>query len=360
MLRRLLLVGLLPLGLRAQDDDPKARVDALLKEWNTRWYAFARQERKIGFGQFVTREKDGLVEFEDAYRGVLGGPERLMRVTMRCTRDDRLTPRFVKVESRELSYELELKDGRGSATIAGKKRDLELPADTVTLHSVARLVCVLPRRAGFERRVKFLDLETLELSDAKIFCEGEQNVPGKVRYVAVRYRLTTPEPVELWVDQGILLAAEMEHVGGAIHQATAAVASEGYDPQVLVCQTNLATLVRRQHEFAAKFGGADRQFPAATGRKFWLALAETDPPLVGKDDLWQFICPRTQTRPAAGLCSYRGPKTDVNSLGPNAIVGCDDPMNHPDGIHLVTLGGEVRWAKRDSEEYNRVLKLLID
>ncbi|MBI2932409.1 MAG: hypothetical protein HYY16_12225 [Planctomycetes bacterium] len=335
-------------------DEIQERVNRLGETWGTRWYAFVSGEHKIGFGRFTTRAGDDAVEIDDEYRLIFRAPERRVHLKMRCSRDEHLTPLSIQVDSPQGSYELTFKDGRACATIAGKARAVEAPRETVTMHSAARLACVLPREAGTERTLKYLNLETLQVGDTRLLCKGEQEMAGASgRFTGVLYRLANATPVDLWVSNGVLAGLETPPLAGAVLQPDGRTAADGYNPAWLTCAVNLETLVRLQHEVAR----SQKRFNDATGRRFWLALTQTKPPLVPKEQESLLVCPSSGVTPALDACTYRGPKVDVNRLGREAIVGCDDPLNHPDGIHVVTLGGQVRWVKINAPDYQRFLDI---
>ncbi len=346
----------------APQDEAQQRADRLHDVWvGERWFGFIAQNRRVGYGVFETKSADGEIVLEDKYVLVAGAPEREMTVTTRCSKDGRLTPRRIEVKSRELEYTLAVQDGRASAKIDGREKEVEITPDTVTLHTLARLVCVLPRTAGFERKLKFLDLETLEVSDTRIACEGEMEMPGsKVKFVGVKYVVANRTPIELWTDKGMLCGMEGRGFGAAVLFETRAAASAGYNPDVLVCEANLRTLALLQRAWAAKFGGPDKSWCSETGKKFWLALAAGGTPIIPGKELRVLICPATGTKPAPGICSYRGPKTDVNFLGENAVIGCCESLNHADGMHVVTKAGVVRWVKSSTKEYRQLLEITRD
>lgn len=100
------------------------------------------------------------------------------------------------------------------------------------------------------------------------------------------------------------------------------------------CARNLQELWKLQGMWSQLFGGRRKLLPRTTGREFWLALARSEPPLLElQTEPDETIC--CTADPGADLRTYRGPKQDVNTLDPEAIVGCCPAGKHKDGSIVV-------------------------
>jgi hypothetical protein len=133
-----------------------------------------------------------------------------------------------------------------------------------------------------------------------------------------------------------------------------AAAAAGDNRELAECEMNLKLLAAAQREWTEKLGGPERLPNPAPGRKFWTSLAEAG--LIPPDRL---VCPATGMKPGPGVSTYRGPR-DPTRLGDEAAIGCDDPINHPDGVHVVRWNGEVEWVKRASREYPQLMELFAE
>lgn len=131
-------------------------------------------------------------------------------------------------------------------------------------------------------------------------------------------------------------------------------------PRPASCSNNLAQLWKMQQVYASQFGGKRKVMPLETGDAFWLKLAQTQPPLVDDSLRELFVCPLSGNEAKPGFTSYRGPRSNVNALKDDDVVGCCEPGSHPDkSINVLLKNGTVQSAGPKDELYHRALKATL-
>lgn len=127
-------------------------------------------------------------------------------------------------------------------------------------------------------------------------------------------------------------------------------------PRPASCANNLAQLWKMQQVYTTQFGGKRKMMPQGTGEAFWLKLAATQPPIIDGTLLEIFVCPLSGNEAKAGFTSYRGPRSNVNSLKEDDVVGCCEPGSHQDKtINVLLKNGTVQSAGPKDELYRRAM-----
>jgi hypothetical protein len=142
--------------------DLKLNTDSL-KSWGTRKYDYLRRRgdepaTKLGEITLKTSLDDKAVTFEDLMTLDVRGktirweskavsekksPLRTISIDSKGEGDDEMKTFALRVEGEKAKVEMAAQDGQPAA-----KREIDLPADTVTFMGLMRLVTLLPRDAG--------------------------------------------------------------------------------------------------------------------------------------------------------------------------------------------------------------------
>lgn len=131
-------------------------------------------------------------------------------------------------------------------------------------------------------------------------------------------------------------------------------------PRGAPCSNNLEQLWKMQQVYATQFGGKRKLMPQETGEAFWLKLAATQPPIIDGTLLEILVCPLSGREVKPGFTSYRGPRSSVNSLKDDDVVGCCEPGSHPDGtINVLLKNGTVQSAGPKDDLHARALKATL-
>ena len=123
------------------------------------------------------------------------------------------------------------------------------------------------------------------------------------------------------------------------------------------CINNLSQLWKMQGVYQAKLGGPMKLMPKDTGKAFWLALSDTDPALVPESAQDIYVCPKSGETPGKDVCTYRGPKSDVNTLGEGTVVGVCDDGGHPGEVLILYKGGRLEVEPRGGKTHRMALDL---
>ncbi len=114
--------------------------------------------------------------------------------------------------------------------------------------------------------------------------------------------------------------------------------------RMTACAGNLSQLWKLETINKVQFGSR-RAWPRKTGKSFWSLLSETDPPLVERSEFDVFACP-VRDNWSYGQIHYLGPATDLNTLGGNDPVGCDEFQNHSadgsEGGNILRKSGDLQ------------------
>lgn len=94
-----------------------------------------------------------------------------------------------------------------------------------------------------------------------------------------------------------------------------------YDRRITICANNLSQLWKMENIYRSKFGGRLKLMYPGTGKDFWLHMMSTQPPLIESSLIDVYYCPAQESK-AEGT-HYLGPKSDVNDLKDEDVVGCD-------------------------------------
>lgn len=119
---------------------------------------------------------------------------------------------------------------------------------------------------------------------------------------------------------------------------TAVLAFRGVQERskVAACSHQLSQLWKAQIAYSSEYGGRPARLPGETGEDFWLKLLRTPTPLLSDSKL--LVCPVSGDKEGPGVCSYRGPKSNVNLFGDSDPVGADKDGNHGAGRGGNVLG----------------------
>ena len=121
------------------------------------------------------------------------------------------------------------------------------------------------------------------------------------------------------------------------------------------CANNLSQLYKMQFNYMVQHGGSFKYMPHETGGAFWLKLTKVTPPIIDSTLKDIYFCPYEKNKPY-GETSYRGPKSDVNELRDDDVVGCCSGL-HLDGSGNVLLkSGDVTTVTKTDSRLKRALQ----
>ena len=121
------------------------------------------------------------------------------------------------------------------------------------------------------------------------------------------------------------------------------------------CRENLRLLWNVYRSYALSFGEKQDQVPDRTGSGFWLALAETTPPMIGAEELDVLVCPERNESPRPGFTTYRGPAIMISGVPENGPIGS---CVHKSGrMNLLTKDGKIRSIAKSDKRYDEALRL---
>jgi hypothetical protein len=117
-----------------------------------------------------------------------------------------------------------------------------------------------------------------------------------------------------------------------------ALAACGNDSaQQTLCLTNLKQMWTL-HAANAQRDKDGLKLPTATGSAFWTSLYDRAGAAADPD---MFVCPCSGTAPSKGTTTYRGPKSDVNKLGDDDVVGCCSGHHGDGSLAVIRKNGSV-------------------
>ena len=122
----------------------------------------------------------------------------------------------------------------------------------------------------------------------------------------------------------------------------------------VLCVNNLSMLWKMQALYADR---KDEKvlLPTETGAKFWTVLFERQDPSKGPLDPSAFVCPLSGTAPGKNVTTYLGPKADVNTLGPDDVVGCCSSIHSDGSISVLKKNGSVVLVEEGEPLYKTAL-----
>ncbi len=94
------------------------------------------------------------------------------------------------------------------------------------------------------------------------------------------------------------------------------------------CANNLRSLHQVLHVYLAECRG---RFPEERGAAFWLALAETKPPLIDPSSQEIYFCVLKGEIGGPGETDYRGPADPPTNYTSEDPIGADKEGNHGEG-----------------------------
>lgn len=157
------------------------------------------------------------------------------------------------------------------------------------------------------------------------------------------------------------LQEKIDAMAKQIAEIKTAVASRTDRATRYACATNLSQLIKGVYNYSVTKTPVEGSFHDDVDGKAWILRLYEDTPGKEVKDPKVFWCPNADP-PGEGKTSYWGYKNTGNKNGTvnqcpgDMPVMCDDPANHPDGIHVALKSGSVRWAAKDSELYKLALE----